>query len=824
MPKVFKIPKSNKMKLDRINSKMKPPFNWTANYRQGKTDKYQNLPSHQGSKVVIPDNDAGFMVVDMDVNKSVDCPFYEDIHVRLLGLLKDACNNIVKTPNGYHLYFKANDAFKEKMLSSVNIDIFCDGNGYVMASGTVINDVEYVKEKWERLTKIPDDLICELLEHLSVDKKKPKIKSPKPIIEEEQKTFDNEPEGIAKDLKKMVFGVKNWSCCDNRSDWIKMASCLKKIAHLAGTDACTECFKHISINADNYKDVGDVLSTYDSIKCSTDDIIAKGEYNKLKQKCIQLDGKWTKMSEFLNGPRGEMEMAELILEEIAKDLIIMSNPEDDKKSLSYMYNSKNALWELVNIQLLHYHIGTVISDIFKQEMPTLKIGIEDENPDKTDEKKFQFKIIKNIHKSYGATNKLTQMITLLRGMLTRYWLDKGIFPSTFDSNGDVAPCTDAINICLKTGNNIVRVRSDYITHTFNMTSKERLVENTHKFKEIVEQFCCNDAISVRFFQKILGFFICGDNDAQKFTVFQGGGRNGKGVIIGIIKKLMNAYAMTLQNDAMVARASGNKGGATTSIMACRNRRLVFQDEIQSGEELDSQFIKTTTGGGNVSARALYGNNVEFEMRCSACLLTNEDLKIANMDNALKDRFIKVNTNAYFCDNPNPENPNEFLKDPTVPTMLWNEHKSSIINFIIEGAVMYKKEGLKDTPEKWKEELNDYFQDNNLLSSFLKKCYTVGPTRTDTLLVDMVSAYRVFLTLEGVDKFEIAKECRLNDFTKKLKKIYPHVKSGRLLGDGDISEKTGKAKKLRSKPYCLNLTLNADWSSYYDNGDESDESD
>ena len=157
-------------------------------------------------------------------------------------------------------------------------------------------------------------------------------------------------------------------------------------------------------------------------------------------------------------------------------------------------------------------------------------------------------------------------------------------------------------------------------------------------------------------------------------------------------------------------------------------------------------------------------------------------------------------------------------------MLWNEHKSSIINFIIEGAVMYKKEGLKDTPEKWKEELNDYFQDNNLLSSFLKKCYTVGPTRTDTLLVDMVSAYRVFLTLEGVDKFEIAKECRLNDFTKKLKKIYPHVKSGRLLGDGDISEKTGKAKKLRSKPYCLNLTLNADWSSYYDNGDESDESD
>ena len=821
MPKEFKIPKSNKMKLDRPNSKMKPPFNWTANYRQGKTDKYQNLPSHQGSKVVIPDNDAGFMVVDMDVNKSVDCPFYEDIHVRLLGLLKDACNNIVKTPNGYHLYFKPNDAFKEKMLSSVNIDIFCDGNGYVMSAGTVINDIEYVKEKWERLTKIPDILLPELLEHLSVDKKKPKIKSPKPIIEEEQKTFDNEPDGIAKDLKKLVFGIKNWSCCDNRSNWINMATCLKKIAFIVGADCTIECFKHISLNADNYKDVADVLCTYDSIKCSTDDIIAKGEYNKLKQKCINLDGKWTKMSEFLNGPRSEKDMAELILEDVAENLIVMSNPEDDKKSLSYMYDSKNAIWEVVNLQLLHYHIGEIISDKFNQKIPMLKIGIEDENPDKMDEAKFQFKIIKNIHKSYGATNKLTQMITLLRGMLTRYWLVKGIFPSTFDSNGDVAPCTDAINICLKTGNDIVRVRSDYITHTFNMTSKERLVENTHKFKEIVEQFCCNDAISVRFFQKILGFFICGDNDAQKFTVFQGGGRNGKGVIIGIIKKLMNAYAMTLQNDAMVARASGNKGGATTSIMACRNRRLVFQDEIQSGEELDSQFIKTTTGGGNVSARALYGNNVEFEMKCSACLLTNEDLKIANMDNALKDRFIKVNTNAYFCDNPNPENPNEFLKDPTVPTMLWNEHKSSIINFIIEGAVMYKKEGLKDTPELWKEELTEYFEDNNLLSSFLKKCYTVGPSRIDTLVVDMVSAYREFLTLEGVERSEIAKECRIKDFEKKLKKIHPYVKTGRKLGDGDISEKTGKAKQLRGKPYVENLMLNDDWQSYYENGNSSD---
>jgi len=821
MPKEFKIPKSNKMKLDRPNSKMKPPFNWTANYKEGKTDKYQNLPSHQGSKVVIPDNDAGFMVVDMDVNKSVDCPFYEDIHVRLLGLLKDACNNIVKTPNGYHLYFKPNDAFKEKMLSSVNIDIFCDGNGYVMSAGTVINDIEYVKEKWERLTKIPDILLPELLEHLSVDKKKPKIKSPKPIIEEEQKTFDNEPDGIAKDLKKLVFGIKNWSCCDNRSNWINMATCLKKIAFIVGADCTIECFKHISLNADNYKDVADVLCTYDSIKCSTDDIIAKGEYNKLKQKCINLDGKWTKMSEFLNGPRSEKDMAELILEDVAENLIVMSNPEDDKKSLSYMYDSKNAIWEVVNLQLLHYHIGEIISDKFNQKIPMLKIGIEDENPDKMDEAKFQFKIIKNIHKSYGATNKLTQMITLLRGMLTRYWLVKGIFPSTFDSNGDVAPCTDAINICLKTGNDIVRVRSDYITHTFNMTSKERLVENTHKFKEIVEQFCCNDAISVRFFQKILGFFICGDNDAQKFTVLQGGGRNGKGVIIGIIKKLMNAYAMTLQNDAMVTRASGNKGGATTSAIACKGRRLVFQDEIQSGEELDSQFIKTVTGGGTVSARALYGNNVEFEMKCSACLLTNEDLKIANMDNALKDRFIKVNTNAYFCDNPNPENPNEFLKDATVPTILWNEHKSSIINFIIEGAVMYKKEGLKDTPELWKEELSEYFEDNNLLSSFLKKCYTVGPSRIDTLVVDMVSAYREFLTLEGVERSEIAKECRIKDFEKKLKKIHPYVKTGRKLGDGDISEKTGKAKQLRGKPYVENLMLNDDWQSYYENGNSSD---
>ena len=76
-------------------------------------------------------------------------------------------------------------------------------------------------------------------------------------------------------------------------------------------------------------------------------------------------------------------------------------------------------------------------------------------------------------------------------------------------------------------------------------------------------------------------------------------------------------------------------------------------------------------------------------------------------------------------------------------------------------------------------------------------------------------------LEGVDRSAIAKECLLKDFKEKLKKIYPHYKTGRVLGDGDISEKTGKAKKLRGKPYCLNLTLNDNWQSYYDNGDESD---
>ena len=161
----------------------------------------------------------GHIIIDVDNGKK------ETTNPEILAELINKCKFYIKSPNGFHFYFKNTDYFKNKHLGVFgNIDILTNENVYFFG---IREDGIYSIVKDEKIIKIPDDIIKELLEGI---KKKTLNDALKIDINDTIETpykdnedyfiTSNEVIKLLEDLDK-VFN-------DDTKEWIKISSILKK--------------------------------------------------------------------------------------------------------------------------------------------------------------------------------------------------------------------------------------------------------------------------------------------------------------------------------------------------------------------------------------------------------------------------------------------------------------------------------------------------------------------------------------------------------------------------------------------------------------------
>lgn len=195
---------------------------------------------------------------------------------------------------------------------------------------------------------------------------------------------------------------------------------------------------------------------------------------------------------------------------------------------------------------------------------------------------------------------------------------------------------------------------------------------------------------IHYMQKVIGYILTGDTKEKCFFIFWGpGGNNGKSVLINVLRFILGPYALqtpvsTLQNK--------RPGGNSNDIVRLKGARFVAASEIDPNQRytFDEALLKMLTGNDPVAARELFKEFIEYYPEFKLFIGTNHLPKLNTKDTALMDRVMTIPFRQSFPrDHAN--------RDDNLLNQLKAE-ASGILNWAIEGCLMWQREGLGAVPD------------------------------------------------------------------------------------------------------------------------------
>ena len=220
----------------------------------------------------------------------------------------------------------------------------------------------------------------------------------------------------------------------------------------------------------------------------------------------------------------------------------------------------------------------------------------------------------------------------------------------------------------------------------------------------------SDQELIHFVQKIIGYSLTGSNAEQKMFILYGNGRNGKSVLLNIIKYIFGSYAKTMNATTIMQKRIGSSQGATSDIARLEGARLVVSSEANEGDRLDESLVKQMTGGDTLVARYQYGKDFEFDPVFKLFMATNHKPKIYGTDEGIWRRLVIIP----FTHTVKKENVDKKLEDKL------KAESMGILKWAIEGAMMWQSEGL-NPPDVIQNAGNEYRKEMDVIEAFIDEC-------------------------------------------------------------------------------------------------------
>jgi len=272
---------------------------------------------------------------------------------------------------------------------------------------------------------------------------------------------------------------------------------------------------------------------------------------------------------------------------------------------------------------------------------------------------------------------------------------------------------------LNTANGYVDLSSGILyDHDINkMFSQQADVDYTDnidcpEWSEFLDQIFDNDQELIHYIQKAVGYSATGSIKEQVMFILYGNGRNGKSIFMDTISDILGTYAKSMQADSIMVRQ--NSSGANSDIARLESARLVTSSEPNEGVRLDEGLVKQLTGGDKVTARYLYGKEFEFKPQFKLWLATNHKPIIRGTDDGIWRRLMLIPFKV------------QIPADKVDKDLKYKLQRESIgiLNWIVEGALMWQREGL-NPPTSVTNASRQYREEMDVISLFVDDCCENG---------------------------------------------------------------------------------------------------
>ena len=256
----------------------------------------------------------------------------------------------------------------------------------------------------------------------------------------------------------------------------------------------------------------------------------------------------------------------------------------------------------------------------------------------------------------------------------------------------------------------------------------------------------------KFVTTLLASCLEGMNREQAYYTLIGVGGNGKSKIIELMRMVLGEYQTGLAPTALT-RKRPDSGAANPDIISIKNRRLIYLQEPDDREPLNTSRMKQFSGEDVVEARGLFADQEKFKISGKLMMLCNSLPPIHSMDRGtwrrirvipFESKFVKEGDLGY--EDLVAGKPNVFPKDVFLDEKLkqWREGFLGLLVWTYEN--IYCKDGLKE-PAIVRQASMDY---KNQFDSFAKfkegRIVQVVGERTDFNKISR--AYRNWVEWQG----------------------------------------------------------------------------
>jgi putative DNA primase/helicase len=188
---------------------------------------------------------------------------------------------------------------------------------------------------------------------------------------------------------------------------------------------------------------------------------------------------------------------------------------------------------------------------------------------------------------------------------------------------------------------------------------------------------------IHFLQNAAGWAVTGDISEQTMFILFGFGANGKSTFINSIMNLLGDYATATPTETFMKKTNDKM---TNDLARLRGMRFVTTTETEQGKRLSEPLIKQITGNDRIMARFLYGEYFTFVPTFKIFMATNHKPVIKGTDHGIWRRIKLI---------PFTTRIEEANQDKHLEQKL-NDERPGILNWLIEGAMRWCKEGLPNT--------------------------------------------------------------------------------------------------------------------------------
>lgn len=261
---------------------------------------------------------------------------------------------------------------------------------------------------------------------------------------------------------------------------------------------------------------------------------------------------------------------------------------------------------------------------------------------------------------------------------------------------------------------------------------------------------------------------------EKFIIYNGGGRNGKGLLDEFMVRALGDYA-TYASVSIITEKTQQSAAANPELAKLDKKRYVIMKEPDKAIPINNSSMRDLTGGGELQARTLYSTKTTVYLHNTQILEANAKPNLKHEpEKADEERLIDLNFPSIFrsADEVDEENHIYEAKTEYKTIEFQDKHMGGLIAILLCQLHIFKNAGYKlDSfiPESVKKRTAEYMMKSYDIFNSFKVIYQLAGEEEED--VEEITLAKVTTTIRHHESFKLLPKMKQREYSAQYIKEF-----------------------------------------------------